>query len=418
MSAYADRPWLRLYDAGLPAGIEPEHASLLALWRATVERAPDAPLIHYFDATLTVADFDRLSDALAAGLGVARGDRVAVYLQNVPPFVITVLAAFKAGAVVVPANPMLRGRELRLLLEDSGSRVLVTLESLHRDVAAEVVGDRAVITTSELDFLVRPPALLAGVARHRAEGTRDLLELTREHDGRRPPPVALGGDDIAFLTYTSGTTGPPKGAMNTHRNVVFNAQTYRDWMHLEAGDGILAIAPLFHITGLIGHVALGMLLPAPLVLRYSFDVRTTVELARRRRPAFTIAAITAFIALMDADPEAMASLRTIYSGGAPIPPATAEAWERRFGTTIHNAYGLTETTSPSHATPHGRRSPVDERTGALSVGVPVFDTVVRVLGDDGEELPPGEIGELATRGPQVVPAYWGKPEETERALPA
>jgi long-chain acyl-CoA synthetase len=113
----------------------------------------------------------------------------------------------------------------------------------------------------------------------------------------------------------------------------------------------------------------------------------------------------------------MASLRTVYSGGAPIAPATADAWERRFGTRIQSAYGLTETTSPSHATPLGRRSPVDGRTGALSIGVPVFNTVVRIVGDSGDELPPGEIGELVTSGPPVVPGYWAKPEETEQALP-
>jgi long-chain acyl-CoA synthetase len=188
-------------------------------------------------------------------------------------------------------------------------------------------------------------------------------------------------------------------------------------MGLGEDDSILAVAPLFHITGLIGHVGLGLLVPAPLVLGCRFDARTTAELARRRRPTFTIAAITAFIALMDAPPEDLASLRTVYSGGAPIPPATAEAWERRFGSVVHNAYGLTETTSPSHLTPLARRSPVDERTGALSVGVPVFSTVVRIVGEAGEDLPAGEIGELVTSGPLVVPGYWRKPEETEHAIP-
>jgi long-chain acyl-CoA synthetase len=156
------------------------------------------------------------------------------------------------------------------------------------------------------------------------------------------------------------------------------------------------------------------------VLGYRFDPRTTVELIRHWRPTFTVAAITVFIALMNEEslqPEDLESLRTVYSGGAPIPPSTANAWEQRFGTWIHNAYGLTETTSPSHATPLGRHSPVDDRTGALSVGTPTFNTIVKVVGDDGQELPPGEIGEFVTSGPQVVSGYWEKPEETAHAIP-
>ena len=426
MSVYAERPWLKLYDEGLPADIELEFENMLDLWRASVARAPDRALMHYFDATVTVAEADRLSDALAVGLrelGVEPGDRVAVYLQNVPQFVLAMLAAWKAGAIIVSINPMLRGRELTLLLNDSGTKALVTLETLHRDVAADVLEDtdvELVLTTSELDFVDERPAPLEGVERHRAEGTHDLLELARRHEGEKPPPAHLGPDDVAFLTYTSGTTGPPKGAMNTHRNVVFNSQTYRDWMHLGEEDSILAVAPLFHITGLIGHIGLGLLLPAPMVLGYRFDPRSTVELVRRWRPTFTVAAITVFIALMNEESletEDLESLRKVYSGGAPIPPATADAWERRFKTWIHNAYGLTETTSPSHATPLEHHSPVDERTGALSVGVPTFNTIVRVVGDDGAELPPGEIGEFVTSGPQVVPGYWEKPEESEHAIP-
>src|SRR3954447_25063503 len=426
MSVYTDRPWLQLYDDDLTGDIEPQFETMIELWRSTVERAPERPLIHYFDSTLTVADVDRLTDALAVGLaelGIEPGDRVALYLQNVPQFVLAMLATFKVGAIMVSINPMLRGRELRLLLDDSGAKALVTLESLYRDVASAVLPEtdiEVVVTTSELDFLDRPPALLERVERHRAEGTHDLLELARRHEGRKPAPAALGADDVAFLTYTSGTTGPPKGAMNTHRNVVFNAQVYRDWIRLGEDDSVLAAAPLFHITGLIGHAAVAMLVAMPLVLFHRFEPGVALEQAERHRPTFTIAAITAFIALLnhpDAETRDLSSLRKVYSGGAPIPAATVEHFEKTFGAYIHNIYGLTETTSPSHAVPLDRRAPVDESSGALSVGVPVFNTDVRVVGEEGEDLPPGEGGELVTSGPQVVPGYWQKPEETEHALP-
>jgi long-chain acyl-CoA synthetase len=427
MSTHTDRPWLALYDESAPPEIEPEHHSALAMFDSAVARAADRPAIRYFDAELTWADVDRLANALAVGLhdlGIGRGDRVAVYLQNVPQFLVAMVATWKAGAIMVSVNPMYKARELAEILEDSGAKGLVALESLYGDVAAGVVGETdvcAIVTTSPLDFVADdPPAALAGIERVRHDGTHDLLELTRAHEGETPDPVELGPDDVAFLTYTSGTTGPPKGAMNTHRNVVFNTRVYRDWIRLGEDDSVFAAAPLFHITGLIGHATIAMLVPLPLVLFGRFEPGVALEQAERHRPTFTIAAITAFIALLnhpDARTRDLSSLEKVYSGGAPIPAATVEAFEETFGAYIHNIYGLTETTSPSHAVPLDRRAPVDESSGALSVGVPVFNTVVRVVGEDGEELPAGEIGEFVTSGPQVVPGYWEKPEETEHALP-
>jgi long-chain acyl-CoA synthetase len=427
MSTHTDRPWLALYDESAPPEIEPEHHSALAMFDSAVARAADRPAIRYFDAELTWADVDRLANALAVGLhdlGIGRGDRVAVYLQNVPQFLVAMVATWKAGAIMVSVNPMYKARELAEVLEDSGAKGLVALESLYGDVAAGVVGETdvcAIVTTSPLDFVADdPPAALAGIERVRHDGTHDLLELTRAHEGETPDPVELGPDDVAFLTYTSGTTGPPKGAMNTHRNVVFNTRVYRDWIRLGEDDSVFAAAPLFHITGLIGHATIAMLVPLPLVLFGRFEPGVALEQAERHRPTFTIAAITAFIALLnhaDARTRDLSSLEKVYSGGAPIPAATVDAFEETFGAYIHNIYGLTETTSPSHAVPLDRRAPVDESSGALSVGVPVFNTVVRVVGEDGEELPAGEIGEFVTSGPQVVPGYWEKPEETEHALP-
>jgi long-chain acyl-CoA synthetase len=427
MSTHTERPWLALYDEAAPPEIELDHPSALAMFARAVERAGDRPAIRYFDAELTWSDVDRLSDALAVALhdlGIEGGDRVGVYMQNVPQFLIAMVAAWKAGAIMVSINPMYKARELEEILTDSGAKALVALESLYRDVAAGVVGGtdvRAVVTTSPLDFVDgEPPAPLAGVERHRHDGTHDLLELARAHAGEKPGPVDPGPDDVAFLTYTSGTTGPPKGAMNTHRNVVFNSQVYRDWIRLDENDSVFGAAPLFHITGLIGHVGVAMLVPMPLSLFYRFDPGVALELAERHKPTFTVAAITAFIALLnhpDAEKRDLSSLKKVYSGGAPIPSATVEAFESRFGAYIHNIYGLTETTSPSHAVPLDRRAPVDESSGALSVGVPVFNTVVKIVGEDGEDVPPGEIGEFVTSGPQVVPGYWEKPDETENALP-
>ncbi|MFY9934077.1 MAG: long-chain fatty acid--CoA ligase [Streptosporangiaceae bacterium] len=424
---YGSKPWLARYAAGQPASITVEFDSALDMFKAAVARDPDGDIIRYFDGRISLRELDKLTDAFAAAIvdaGFTPGERVAVYLQNVPQFLIAQIGTWKAGGIAVSINPMNKERELTELLTDSGATVLVALESLYRDVASKVVPGtdvRTVITTSELEYQTRnDPRVFAGVERIACAGTEDMAELLERFAGQAPPAVTLGPDDIAFLTYTSGTTGPPKGAMTTHRNVVFNAQTYRDWVGLTSDDVVLGVAPLFHITGLIAHIAISLLIGAPLILMYRLDPTVTIETIRDEKATFTVGSITVFIALMNApgaEKESLATLTKILSGGAPIPPSTVVAFKKTFGTYIHNIYGLTETTSPSHGTPFGTEGPVDEASGALSVGVPTYDTIVQIVDDEGNDLPVGEIGELVTTGPQVVAGYWNKPEETAKALP-
>ena len=221
MSIYDEKPWLSRYDQDQPAEISPEFTDALSMFGASVSRNPDGDIIRYFGGRITARELGQLSDAFAVALrdlGVGRGDRVVLYLQNVPQFVIGMLATWKAGGVAVPVNPMYRSRELAAVLNDSGARVLVCLESLHRDVAAGVVGDTgvtAVVTTSELDYRARDDQrVFAGVERIDQPDAHDMAALIERHRGQVPADVTFGPDDTAFLTYTSGTTGPPKGAMN------------------------------------------------------------------------------------------------------------------------------------------------------------------------------------------------------------
>ena len=426
MTAYDDRPWLALYGDHR-ADYELEFGNALEMFRAGVVVDPSAVALKYFDATITRAELDAQSDALACALlahGFAAGDRLAVYLQNVPQFVIAMVATWKAGGVMVSINPMSRTRELSYLLKDSGAKVLLSLESLYDEVGRDVVPDTAVelvLTTSELEHQTRnDERLFKGMVKRRHEGTTDLAELIEAHRGQVPPPVELALDDVAFLTYTSGTTGVPKGAMNTHRNVVFTAQVYRDWVGVSPGGSIFGIAPLFHITGLIGHVAVSLLAPAPLVLAYRFDPQVVLDAFVEHRPTFTIGAITAFSGLLNApgfSRDAFSSFTSIYSGGTAISPTAEAGFLAATGKQVHNAYGLTETTSPMTVTPYGSPSPVDPTSGALSVGVPAPNTIVRIVGDDGLDVPIGEVGEIVAEGPQVVAGYWGKPEETAANLP-
>ncbi|MGY1640289.1 AMP-binding protein [Geodermatophilus sp. SYSU D00703] len=427
MSVYEERPWLALYADGQPGDISPEHSTVLEVFEASLAAAPDAVAIRYFDGVLTFADLDAASDALAVGLaeaGFAPGDRMGVYVQNDPAFVIGLLGAWKAGGTAVAINPMNKARELTYLLSDSGATALLCLDDLYESVARDVLPEtqvRTVVTCSALDRQSRDdPRVLGDVVRSRPEGTLDLEELLATHAGKEPGAPAPSGDDVAILTYTSGTTGVPKGAMNTHRTMVFNAYTYRDWVRLTPEDSVLGIAPLFHITGLVAHVAVALLVGCPLVLAHRFHPEAVLDTIREHRPTFTIGSITVFISLMGVpgvSRDDFASFRAIYSGGAPIAPAVTDQFEALTGHYVHNAYGLTETNSPSHLVPLGRKAPVDADSGALSVGVPVYNTLVRILDEDGKELPPREIGELATSGPQVVPGYWNKPEATAESLP-
>ncbi len=428
MTAYETRPWLKLYPAWVPPDLPLPQASAIDQFRATAREHADRPAVYYFDTVLTYRDLDRLSNALAAGLsrlGVEKGSRVALYLQNVPQFWVAQLAAWKLGAIVVPLNPMFKADELRYHLKDSGATVLVALESLFEQVAAPVVrelGLKAVVTTSELDFLGSGPrpAVLAGSTRLRPRDTLDLLELCDRYANSPDPAVSVGPEDVAYLTYTSGTTGVPKGAMNTHLNVAFNAEVYRVWMRLGPEDVVVGAAPVFHITGMVGHLAVAALTGMPVILAYRFDPGETLRLIEKWRGTFLVAAVTAYIALMnhpDLQRRDLSSLTKAYSGGAPVPPAVVEQFRRLTGVYIHHIYGLTETTSPSHAVPLGREAPVLPEYGALSVGVPVPNTHCRVVSlEDGKDVPPGEVGEVAIQGPMVVSGYWQKPEETARAI--
>lgn len=421
------RPWLRQYQEGHPSDIEVAPLVLLDLFKSARARRPDAPAIFYFDRAITYAELDRMSDALAAALGdrgFAAGDRLALYMQNMPQFLIGALAAWKAGGLAVPINPMNRQRELGLMLADARPRAMVCLDSLYDEVVRTLEPDVPlpdwIVTVSALDLQSRNDARVLPVG-IRVDSPEDRLEdILAANDGRSLPAPRLLPDDSALLVYTSGTTGVPKAAILSHRNVAFNAGCIAAWYDFgDDADPILGLAPLFHVTGLVGHIALSWVLAAPLVLQYRFNAETMLEAIAEYRPGFTVGAITAFIAMMgrpEATPEVFSSFRRIISGGAPIPPSVIDEFRRRTGHYIHNGYGLTETSAGIICVPSGREAPVDPASGTLSIGVPVFGVHAWIAGEGGSALPPGEVGEIVISGPPVAAGYWNKPEETANAM--
>ncbi|MCI2421803.1 AMP-binding protein [Saccharopolyspora sp. K220] len=425
-SVYDERPWLGRYDGELPPEIEPRFDNMLELFAAARRDRPDQVAITYFDGRLSYRQLDELSDGLAHYLverGVGRGDRMALYLQNVPQFAIALLAGWKAGAIVVPLNPMYRTRELTKILADAQPAAVVSSEQGWHDVLGELAapaGVRVAVTTSELDFQTRhDPRLFSRLERRPAAGCADLLAVARAHAGQRPPELSLSSSDIALLVYTSGTSGVPKGATNTHGNVVFNAEGMRTRIERVSGNGIFGLAPLFHITGLVCQLAGALALGRQLDLVYRFEPGVVLDALVEHRPCYMVGPSTAYMALMN-HPEVttdhFASLELVHSGGAPLPSAVVAAFRARFGHYIRNGYGLTETTATATSVPAHLEAPVDEASGTLSVGVPTYNTVLRIVDDAGEDLPAGEVGEIVVEGPMVVPSYWNKPEETAAGI--
>lgn len=421
-----NRRWTAFYSDAVTGVDLARHASLVEAWGARVAREPEAVAIAYFDATMTVREVDEITDALAVAyrsLGTERGDRVGIYLQNIPQFALSLLALWKLGATALVLNPMYRGQELRRLIDDAAAVGIVCADADVPATAETLVGSTVqwMVSTTPLAFQTRnDPRVFGAEARRLTPAEYDLEELIDEFRGVRPAPLAPTRDEVALLTYTSGTTGPPKGAMNTHGNLLAVTTTYAAWIELRPGDAVFAMAPLFHITGAVINATIALLHDAVLVMTNRFNPEVAIDAFVEHGVTFTIGSITAFNAidqLPQATREHFASLRSVYSGGAPIPPSTVDRFRDRFGVYIHNIYGMTETSSGVIAVPLGVEAPVDEASGTLSVGVPLPGLDAQVVDASDRPVPPGAQGELVLRGPQVVPGYWHRPEATAATIP-
>ncbi|OZD01289.1 acyl-CoA synthetase [Rhodococcus sp. 06-235-1A] len=403
-----------------------EPATILDAWRNRVFDAPDRPALAYFDTVLTVREVDEASDALAAAMidrGVSQGDRVGIYLQNIPQYPLMFLALWKIGAVALILNPMYRNRELRTLIDDAEPIALVCDEHDLDAVGTTVGGStvRLLMSTSGLDLQTRnDPRVFSSTSRVAPRPDDDLMGLIDRYRGRSIPRFALRSDDLALLAYTSGTTGPPKGAQISHANAFATALDFGERAGLVDGDVVFAVAPLFHITGAMLDAAVALMRDCVLVFAHRFHAAVTLDAFVEHRITYTIGSITVFNAISETAGATRAhfeSVKALYSGGAPIPPATVTAFESAFGCYIHNAYGMTETTAGVIAVPPGVRAPVDAVSGSLSIGLPLPRVTLRTLDPSGEPTAPGIAGELEISGPQVVAGYWRNPEASASTMP-
>jgi long-chain acyl-CoA synthetase len=391
--------------------------------RAAAREHPGVPAIRYFDGVLDYGALWKLCRQLALTLrerGVRPGDRVAIISQNIPQLPIGVAACWLLGAIPMPCNPMYSHRELVDLFTDAAPRLVICETSLCAVVktAMETVGltERSLLTTSASLYQTRDDFRVLSASDGAESFPAAPMSLASE---QRVDAEALSPEDPGLLLYTSGTTGRPKGAVLSHRALAYNAATSNIWFELGPSPTILGLAPLFHITGFVCHLCAALLTHGTLVLTYRFKPDVVLDAIRECRPTFTIGAITAFNALMNApgfDAGSLSSFRTLYSGGAPISPALVAQFLARSGCRILPAYGMTETCAPTHIAPAELDTPVDPKSGAYAIGIPTSDVEARLVDDDGNEVPAGVAGELLLRGPQLMSGYWSGAPETRATV--
>ncbi|MEU6549214.1 long-chain fatty acid--CoA ligase [Streptomyces sp. NPDC046915] len=360
----------------------------------TAARQPERPALRLGTQVTTYAELDERTARAAALLraeGVRPGDRVAVMLPNVPEFVVLYYGVLRAGAIVVPMNPLLKTRETEFHLKDSGA---VLLFEWHQ---APGEGARGAAAAGVPHLCVEPAAFTALLAGH-----EPLTEVTD-----------TAGDDVAVLLYTSGTTGRPKGAALTHAGLRHNTEV--NTVHVQRmtpQDVVVGCLPLFHIFGQVCAMSVTVHSGASLTLVPRFDPGTVLEAVARDRATVFEGVPTMYAALLQHPGEAdVSTLRTCVSGGASLPVEVLHGFERRFGCMVLEGFGMSET-SPVVSFNHPDRP---RKPG--SVGTPIRDVEVRLLDGRGEEVAPGEIGELAVRGPNLMKGYWNLPEETAAAMP-
>jgi len=430
----AAAPWLDHYDAGVPETLAPyPDRTLLDDVAEAVAQRPDAPAVLFKGRTISHGELDRASDAFAAALvdlGVAKGDRVAVLLPNCPQFLICELGAWKAGAVLVPLNPVYTEQELEGALARTGAETIVVLTPFYARVKAAQprTAVARVIATNIKEYL--PPVLrvLFTLAKERKDGHRVTLQegdlwlgdLLGRHAGQPRPAVQVGPDDPAVILMSGGTTGTPKGVVGLHRHYTTTGRQLGTW--LQAGttpwdDVLMAALPLFHSFANIGiqsvalrnHNALA-LVPNP---RDLDDLLHTIE---KTRPTAFSGVPTLFNALLH-HPKVRAgkidfsSVRVCFSGAAPLLAETKRRFEELTGGRIVEGYSLTEAMLACAV------NPVEGPNKIGSVGMPLPDVEMRIVDtESGAPLPTGEVGEILIRAPQLMARYWDDPTETASTL--
>jgi long-chain acyl-CoA synthetase len=425
-------PWLANYDAGVPQVFNPPPFTLPDLLAEAAQTHPTAPAVSFYGRQITYAELNQLATKFAGALletGVEPGDRVVLVLPNVPQAVICYYGSLRAGAIVVLTNPLDQAGALVRQVADAGADSIVALSMFHPLIAQarKQVPLRRVMYTNLKEYLPGTQRTLFTLLRQEREGHRvpeaesgRSLWLARMLAAAPASPAlpTINSSDPAVLLYTSGTTGEPKGVLHTHRSLVANTFQVRAWMpEAQAGrERTLCALPFSHAYGMVACMNFSVALAAEMILLPTFETGHVLSAIKRSKPTIFPGVPPMYAALMETPnvrSYGLASLRGCISGAAPLPVEVQEGFERITRCRLVEGYGLTEAGPVTHVNPlKGKRM-------AGSIGVPLPGTEARIVDmTTGDDVPPGALGELLVRGPQIMQGYWNRPAETAEVLDA
>ncbi|RAK21311.1 long-chain acyl-CoA synthetase [Anoxybacillus vitaminiphilus] len=427
-----NKPWLAHYPPQIPHTIDYPNKTLQQFLREAASQFPNKIAIHFLGKELTFQEVYKQALKLAnylVKLGLKKGDRVSVMLPNCPQAVISYYGVLLAGGVVVQTNPLYTERELEHQLNDSGAEILITLDLLYpKAVKMKAVTNlKHLIITSIKDYLPFIKKLFYPLVQKKQQQT--IVKVKEQEDQHlfsniiaftEEKEIEVDMDpieDIALLQYTGGTTGFPKAAMLTHRNLIANTLMCAHWMYKceKGNESILGVLPFFHVYGMTAVMNLSIMEGYKMILLPKFDPETTLKTIQKLKPTLFPGAPTIYIALLnhpDLKNYDLSSIKVCISGSAPLPVEVQEKFEAITGGKLIEGYGLTEASPVTHA-----NFLWDGERVRGSIGVPWPDTEAKIISlETGEEAKVNEIGELVVRGPQVMKGYWNQPVETEAVL--
>lgn len=427
-----NKPWLDLYPAEIPKTLDYERIPLQEFLTRASKTYPDKTAIHFLGKDVLYKELHESALKFANylhSIGIVKGDRVAIMLPNCPQAVIAYYGTLYSGAIVVQTNPLYTERELEYQMKDAGAKVILALDILYPRVSKIVKNTQIehVIITGIKDYLPFPKNLIYPFIQKKEYG----ITVKVEHRGinhlfteimkiAKSDPISYEFDfdeDIALLQYTGGTTGPPKGVILTHKNLVANTTMCNAWLYKceEGKETIMGILPFFHVYGMTTVLILSVMLGNKMVLLPKFDALTALKTIDKQKPTLFPGAPTIYIGLLnhpDISKYDLSSIKACLSGSAALPIEVQEMFEKVTGGKLVEGYGLTETSPVTHVNFVWEKERVKG-----SIGVPWPDTDSSVFGPDSTEpLAYGEVGEIVVKGPQVMKGYWNKPEDTEEAF--
>lgn len=427
-----EKPWLKLYPKEIPSELNYPEQTVQEYLVKTAKEFPDKKAIHFMGKEFTYRYLHESALKVAAYLqkiGIEKGDRVAIMLPNTPQSVISYYGILFAGGVVVQTNPLYMERELEFQMKDSGAKAIIAMDILFPRVSKVMPQTdlQHVIVTAIKDFLPFPKNLIYPFIQKKQYG----ISVNVKHEGNNHLfTEILNGpagpikeyefdfnEDLALLQYTGGTTGFPKGVMLTHRNLVSNAAMCNAWLYKtkRGEEVVLGILPFFHVYGMTTVIILTVMEANKMVLLPKFDAETTLKTIQKQRPTLFPGAPTIYIGLLNhpkINEYDLSSIDSCISGSSALPVEVQQNFEKITGGKLVEGYGLTETSPVTHA-----NFLWDEPRVKGSIGLPWPDTDAAIKSSEtGEFLPPGEVGEICVKGPQVMKGYWNRPDETEQTL--